>query len=102
MSNISNIYKHLQDLSNGSKLESSQTFADDEESEEKKKRDKDLRALIGLELVVDYMSQARPALQSKSNGDEGGCGSFSFKEDLSAEDVVDVTENEAELDNVQW
>lgn len=57
MSNISNIYKNVN--------EEAQKYVKNEENdneteEEKQKRVKDLRALIGLELVVDYMNHAKP------------------------------------------
>ncbi|XP_044259147.1 uncharacterized protein LOC123007774 [Tribolium madens] len=57
MNNISNIYKNVN--------EEAQKYVKNEENdneteEEKEKRVKDLRALIGLELVVDYMNHAKP------------------------------------------
>ncbi|RZC36018.1 hypothetical protein BDFB_007860 [Asbolus verrucosus] len=66
MNNITSIYKSVAELSQQSiKSETSSESAasnenDNETEEQKEKRVKDLRALIGLELVVDYMNHAKP------------------------------------------
>lgn len=62
MSNINNIYKQIDiDKEKSIKIESD---VKEETEEEREKRVKDLRALIGLELVVDYMNHAKPIVGS--------------------------------------
>nr|XP_023025828.1 uncharacterized protein LOC111513840 [Leptinotarsa decemlineata] len=53
MSNLTTIYKNVGMMKEGSKDNPQENL--DETEEEREKRVKDLRALIGLELVVDYM-----------------------------------------------
>lgn len=77
MSNIGNIYKTMQNQV-VPKFEADEAIADQADSskseagevketeEEKQKRVKDLRALIGLELVVDYMNHAKPGQVTES------------------------------------
>lgn len=109
MSNISDIYKRLQgpreDSCNDTKVESAPTSENLEVDNDEKKRDKDLRALIGLELVVDYMNHTRSTLKPKLDIVEE-TDSFPLKEDLDIEcpsvDVVDVLESGSESDKVQW
>lgn len=109
MSNISDIYKQLQgpreDLCNDTKVEPAPISESHEVDDEKKKRDKDLRALIGLELVVDYMNHTKPTLKPKLDIVEE-TGSFPLKEYLDigcpSVDVVDVSESGSESDKVQW
>ncbi|CAH1373947.1 unnamed protein product [Tenebrio molitor] len=61
MGNISSIYRSVSEESQNVKSEEVGESANDNETEEEKqKRVKDLRALIGLELVVDYMNHAKP------------------------------------------
>lgn len=78
MNNITTIYKHI----GSNKNESRETYDSDdikeETEEEKEKRVKDLRALIGLELVVDYMKQKPdrgPPSDSLSSTDVESVGS---------------------------
>ncbi|XP_063930787.1 uncharacterized protein LOC135142907 [Zophobas morio] len=66
MTNINHIYKNVAEegqhmvKNEGSSENGSTNENDNETEEEKQKRVKDLRALIGLELVVDYMNHAKP------------------------------------------
>ncbi|KAI4457741.1 hypothetical protein MML48_7g00001753 [Holotrichia oblita] len=75
MRNISRMYKDLHastcksepiDVSESSK----ETCKDDEkELTDEEKRVRDLRALIGLELVVDYMKHSKPKTPNQSNSE---------------------------------
>lgn len=59
MNNIKNIYQNITE----NKDEIKDDNGGEETEEEREKRVKDLRALIGLELVVDYMNHAKPGQQ---------------------------------------
>lgn len=77
MTNIHRIYKDLTRFSYKTEMqdvkqeEVRETSTDNESNEkeseeEKEKKVKDLRALIGLELVVDYMNHSKPNHQNRS------------------------------------
>ncbi|XP_018320637.1 uncharacterized protein LOC108733814 [Agrilus planipennis] len=69
---------------------SSKIQSDDDDGlteEEKEKRVKDLRALIGLELVVDYMKNAKPGQRNDTNHDSSSDLGTSDSPTL---DVVDI------------
>lgn len=77
MSNIQNIYKRISNLEqndtndedNNKKITEDEGVNKEETDEERQKRVKDLRALIGLELVVDYMNYAKPTkIEAESIG----------------------------------
>lgn len=104
MSNIQNIYKTVQnqvvpkleaDDASVDQAESSKGEEDAKETEEEKqKRVKDLRALIGLELVVDYMNHAKPGqkpenLEGSMDDTESSAG--------SAIEVISVEDNSKDV-----
>lgn len=66
MNNIKNIYQTIHE----NKQEINEVAVIEETEEEREKRVKDLRALIGLELVVDYMNHAKPGQQMTRNKEE--------------------------------
>lgn len=76
--NMLNIYKSIKNSENitddakNSEPENDSvnvTDAQDEQNEADKEKKKDLRALIGLELVVDYMSTPKPNTENKNFDD---------------------------------
>lgn len=101
MSNIGNIYKTL-NQENSLKNEEIQVDESPVESEEKaeeteeekQKRVKDLRALIGLELVVDYMNHAKPGQPQETFEDS------SVDAESTASSAVEVVSVEESSPNV--
>lgn len=108
MSNIGNIYKALTQ-ENSLKSEACEMRTEEpppesckdeekaeheETEEEKQKRVKDLRALIGLELVVDYMNHAKPGQPQEAFEDSSGDADSSAS---SAVEVVSVEENSPDV-----
>lgn len=69
MSNISSIYKQI-DVNKSAREEVKIEEIKEETEEEREKRVKDLRALIGLELVVDYMNHAKPGQPQNQMSEE--------------------------------
>lgn len=71
MNNIKNIYKNIQNLAQeGSDYGSSKGDINEETAEDREKRMKDLRAMIGLELVVDYV---KPKSSKKEETESSSC-----------------------------
>lgn len=105
MSNIENIYKTVQnqvvpklevDEATPDQAENRKSDAGEakETEEEKQKRVKDLRALIGLELVVDYMNHAKPG-QVTENLEESIADTESSTS--SAIEVISVEDNSKDV-----
>ncbi|GJQ68958.1 hypothetical protein Trydic_g6143 [Trypoxylus dichotomus] len=76
MKNISKMYKDLHALScKPEPVDAAESNRDnardgDKELTEEEKRVRDLRALIGLELVVDYMKHTKPKTSNQSHSEE--------------------------------
>lgn len=111
MTNVGNIYKALTEQSSSTKDDlqeiqvdespaednknAEQNKTEQEETEEqKRKKVEDLRALIGLELVVDYMNHAKPG-QSQENYDDSSADADSTAS--SAVEVVSVEESNPDI-----
>lgn len=108
MNNIGNIYKTVtqeNSLKNeirqmqvnefpGESSKEEEKGEHEETEEEKQKRVKDLRALIGLELVVDYMNHAKPG-QSQETFEDSSVDADSTAS--SAVEVVSVEENNSNV-----
>lgn len=78
MSNISNIYKQIT-LNRKFEKAHEENVKDEikeETEDEKEKRVKDLRALIGLELVVDYMNHTKPGQHLQNQTSEESSTDF--------------------------
>lgn len=111
MTNVGNIYKALAEQScplrdesqeiqvdellteNAKDAEDKKTEHEDTE-EQKRKKVEDLRALIGLELVVDYMNHAKPR-QPQENYDDSSADADSTAS--SAVEVVSVEESSPDV-----
>lgn len=107
MRNIYRIYRELQnfsykiepdELKHEETREPSETTTDTEGNdketeEEKEKRVRDLRALIGLELVVDYMNHSKPGQRSRTSEESSTDLDSS---DSTAVDVVALNEETEE------
>lgn len=107
MSNIENIYKTVaQQNCESQEIEVSETPVEnnlekeeekieyEESDEQKKKKVKDISALIGLELVVDYMNHAKPG-QSQEAYDDSSVDADSTAS--SAVEVVSVEESSPDV-----
>lgn len=107
LSNIGNIYKSIRpSLEHFPKSENQDIQVDDapsqegcskenseETEEEKQKKVKDLRALIGLELVVDYMNHAKPRRSSQNFEDSSG----DAESNASSVEVVSVEDTSRDV-----
>ncbi|CAH1128543.1 unnamed protein product [Ceutorhynchus assimilis] len=67
LSNITSIYKNLSSTTQDTAVNMDVDDKKSETESEKQKRVKDLRALIGLELVVDYMSHKKGLVRSEES-----------------------------------
>lgn len=107
LSNIGNIYKNIRpNLEHFPKSENDAVQVDDtpsqevsnkedseETEEEKQKKVKDLRALIGLELVVDYMNHAKPGQPTQNFEDSSG----DAESNASSVEVVSVEDTSRDV-----